>query len=142
LIGAGRARKLIAMPTIVLVEDNEGVSELVRHKLRNADYAVACAFDGVAGLETVRRTRPDLVILDLMLPGMDGFDVLREIRADEQTRSTPVLMLTALGEEAQVSRAFGLGADDYMTKPFRPAELLARVQRLLDGERPNRRGAA
>jgi len=86
--------------------------------------------------------RPDLVILDLMLPGMDGFDVLREIRAGAETKAIPVLMLTALGDEAHVSRAFGLGADDYMTKPFRPAELLARVQSLLRGERPNRRGAA
>ncbi len=131
MIGAAAARKLDPVATIVLVEDNEGVSQLVEHKLGRADYAVTCAFDGVEGLETVRRAEPDLVILDVMLPRMDGFAVLREIRADPRTRATPVLMLSALGDEEEVSRAFALGADDYMTKPFRPAELLARVQRLL-----------
>jgi DNA-binding response OmpR family regulator len=119
------------MKSIVLVEDNENVAQLVEYKLKKEPFDVVRASDGIQGLEVIRRIRPDLVILDIMLPKLDGFAVLRELRADVNTRATPVLMLTALAQEQDVAKGFQLGADDYMVKPFRPSELMVRIGKLL-----------
>jgi two-component system, OmpR family, response regulator len=113
---------------ILIVDDEENVCELVSLYFGKAGYDVVCASDGQEGLDKIREQRPDIVILDLMLPGMDGVDVCKEIR---KTSSIPLIMLTARVDE--VDRVLGLeiGADDYVTKPFSPRELLARVKAVL-----------
>ncbi|MGD2068351.1 MAG: response regulator transcription factor [Gemmatimonadota bacterium] len=120
---------------ILLVEDNEELAAGIRHNLELEGYAVECAPDGPAGLERAHEAPPDLLILDVMLPGMDGFQLLRTLRDDGFDR--PVLILTARGEEADKVRGFRLDADQYVTKPFGLLELLERVRALLR----RRRGA-
>ena len=117
------------MTTILVVEDNENLAFGLRNNLEIEGYTVEVVATGEAGLARARTARPDLVVLDLMLPGLDGFRVLRELR-HERIR-TPVLILTARGEEADKVRGLKLGADDYVTKPFGVLELLARVEAVL-----------
>jgi DNA-binding response OmpR family regulator len=119
---------------ILVVEDNRDLAYGLRNNLEIEGYAVEVAEDGAAALEGARRARPDLVILDLMLPQMDGFRVLRTLRAEGS--AVPVLVLTARGEEADKVRALRMGADDYVTKPFGLLELLARVEALIRRSRP------
>jgi DNA-binding response OmpR family regulator len=114
---------------ILIIEDNEDLAFGVRKALEFEGYHVDVALDGHAGLEAARRERSQLIVLDLMLPDMDGYDVLRELRREGV--HIPVLILTARGEEADVVLGFDFGADDYVTKPFSTAELLARVRALL-----------
>jgi len=115
--------------TILIVEDNADLAFGLRNNLEIEGYAVDVAADGHAGLAAARASRPDLVILDLMLPGLDGYRVLKALRDDGL--DMPVLILTAHGEEADKVRGFRLGADDYVTKPFGILELIARVAALL-----------
>jgi DNA-binding response OmpR family regulator len=118
---------------ILLIEDNADLAYGLRNNLEIEGYQVEVVGDGAKGLTRVRVAKPDLVILDLMLPGMDGFRVLRALRDDgpgEREREMPVLILTARGEEADKVRGLRLGADDYVTKPFGVLELLARVEAL------------
>jgi DNA-binding response OmpR family regulator len=117
------------MSRILLVEDNLDLALGLRNNLEIDGYEVEVASDGTTGLELARTRRPDLVILDLMLPGTDGFRVLRTLRTEGFT--VPILILTARGEEADKVRGLRLGADDYVTKPFGLLELLARVEALL-----------
>jgi DNA-binding response OmpR family regulator len=126
------------MTQIVVVEDNPDLAFGLRNNLEIEGYDVSVAGDGLAGLEAVRTTGPDLVILDLMLPGLDGFRVLRALR--EEGRDMPVLILTAKGEEADKVHGLQLGADDYVTKPFGVLELLARVKALLRRAAPRESG--
>jgi len=114
---------------ILVVEDNADLAYGLRNNLEIEGYAVEIAADGAVGLHRARESKPDLVILDLMLPELDGFRVLRELRASHFTM--PVLILTARGEESDKVRGLKLGADDYVTKPFGLLELLARVEALL-----------
>ncbi len=113
---------------ILIVEDETTLQETLAYNLKRQGYEVETAGDGLAGLEAARRARPNLIVLDLMLPGMDGFEVCRVLR---QEMNTPVLMLTARDDE--IDRVIGLevGADDYMTKPFSMRELIARVKAML-----------
>lgn len=117
------------MTRVLLIEDATDLAEGLRFNLELEGYAVKVAEDGHTGLALAREWDPDLVILDLMLPGMDGYQVLRSIRADG--RQTPVLILSARGEEADKVRGFQLDADQYVTKPFGLIELLERVKSLL-----------
>ncbi len=117
------------MTRILLIEDNADLAFGLRNNLEIEGYEVEVCGDGASGLERARRSRPDLVILDLMLPGLDGFRVLKAMRQDEL--AMPVLILTARGEEADKVRGLKLGADDYVTKPFGVLEILARVEALL-----------
>ena len=117
------------MPRILIVEDNPDLAFGLRNNLEIEGYDIAIAEDGLAGLRDARATRPDLIILDLMMPGMDGYRVLRTLR--DEGNSTPVLILSAKGEEADKVRGFRMGADDFVTKPFSLLELLARVEALL-----------
>ena len=115
--------------TVLVVDDDPTVSDVVRRYLERAGFGVLLAGDGQSALDLAEKTRPDLVILDLMLPGIDGLEVCRRLRAtDEQT---PIIMLTALGEEVDRVLGLQLGADDYLTKPFSPRELVLRVQSVL-----------
>jgi len=122
------------MKRVLIVEDNADLALGLRNNLEIEGYAVEVAADGNEGLRRARELAPDLVILDVMLPGIDGFRVLRTLR--EEKRNMPVLVLTARGEEADKVRGLKLGSDDYVTKPFGLLELLARVEALL------RRGGA
>src|SRR5919206_5398215 len=117
------------MTSILIVEDNADLAEGLRDNLELEGFEVAIAADGRSALVEARRQRPDLIILDLMLPELDGYHVLRTLR--EQGLDTPILILTARGEEADKVRGFRIGADDYVTKPFGLLELLARVEALL-----------
>jgi two-component system response regulator MtrA len=117
------------MTRVLVIEDSNDLAQGLRYNLELEGYAVKVADDGNAGLSMAREWDPDLVILDLMLPGMDGYSVLRTLRADG--RQTPVLILSARGEEADKVRGFQLDADQYVTKPFGLIELLERVKSLL-----------
>ena len=122
------------MTRVLIVEDNQDLAFGLRNNLEIEGYDVEVAEDGAAGLAAARGRRPDLIVLDLMLPGLDGYRVLRQLRDDGLT--APVLILTAKGEEADKVLGFRLGADDYVTKPFGLLELLARVEALLRRSRP------
>jgi DNA-binding response OmpR family regulator len=113
---------------ICVIEDEQVIANAVAARLRTEGFEVETAADGNEGVALCERVRPDLVVLDLMLPGLDGLEVCRRVQRD---RPVPVLMLTARGEEADVLVGLGVGADDYMTKPFSPRELVARVKALL-----------
>ncbi len=116
---------------ILVVEDEKTIAELVAEALKRRGYRVELAHDGDSGLLAAETSLPDLVILDVMLPGMDGWEVCRRIRENPSTRNTPVLMLTARREERDLLAGFDVGADDYMKKPFSVNELAARVRSLL-----------
>lgn len=116
------------MSTIIVIEDDRTLAELVKYNLSREGFVVFTAADGVVGLELIRREKPDAVIMDVMLPGMDGFELTRLLRREF---STPVLMLTARSEEIDKVLGLELGADDYLTKPFSMRELLARVKAML-----------
>lgn len=117
------------MRRILIVEDNPDLAFGLRNNLEIEGYDIAVAEDGLAGLREARSSAPDLIILDLMMPGLDGYRVLRTLR--DEGNSTPVLILSAKGEEADKVRGFRMGADDFVTKPFSLLELLARVEALL-----------
>lgn len=117
------------MRRILIVEDNPDLAFGLRNNLEIEGYDISVAEDGLAGLREARSSRPDLIILDLMMPGLDGYRVLRTLR--DEGNSTPVLILSAKGEEADKVRGFRMGADDFVTKPFSLLELLARVEALL-----------
>ncbi|MEX2203810.1 MAG: response regulator transcription factor [Actinomycetota bacterium] len=114
--------------TVLVVDDEETIAEAVRARLENEGYRVLVAGDGGQAIETAARERPDLVVLDLMLPGMDGLEVCKELQRE---RWVPVLMLTARTEEADKVAGFAVGADDYLTKPFSLRELVVRVRAIL-----------
>ena len=116
---------------ILVVDDEPDITALVAYHLARAGYRVSTAADGTEALKLARTERPDLVILDLMLPGVSGYDVLAELRRVDETRDVGVILLTARREEVDRIRGLTLGADDYLTKPFSPAELSLRVAALL-----------
>ena len=121
----------VPSPCILVVDDEPDIVALVAYHLAKAGYRVSTAATGADALEASRRERPSLVVLDLMLPGLSGFDVLERLRADEATRDVAVLMLTARREEPDRIRGLSLGADDYLTKPFSPQELVLRIAAIL-----------
>jgi DNA-binding response OmpR family regulator len=118
----------VSEQTVLVVDDEAAIAEAVRARLESEGYRVVVAADGPEAIEAHREHRPDLVVLDLMLPGMDGLEVCRRIQRD---RWTPVLMLTAKTEEADKVAGFAVGADDYLTKPFSLRELAVRVRAIL-----------
>ena len=121
----------MSIARLVVVEDDPDLRDVLRESLTREGYVVSVASDGVEGLALIRETRPALVCLDVMMPGKDGIEVCRELRADAEFRALPILMLTAKGDESDVVLGLGIGADDYMVKPARPKELVARVRALL-----------
>ena len=116
---------------ILVVDDEEDILELVRYNLAREGYWVSCATSGEEALKSSASEPVDLIILDLMLPGIDGLEVTRRLRERSGTRGTPIIMLTAKGEEADIVAGLELGADDYVTKPFSPRILIARVKAVL-----------
>jgi two-component system phosphate regulon response regulator PhoB len=127
-------------PRILVVEDEPDLVELVRHHLAREHYDVVTASDGETGLAEARRRLPDLVVLDLMLPGIDGLEVCRRLRADARTTHIPIVMLTAKGEESDAVIGLSAGADDYVRKPFGMKELVARIATRLRGSEPRAAG--
>jgi two-component system, OmpR family, phosphate regulon response regulator PhoB len=123
---------------VLIVEDEDAIVTLLTYNLEAAGYGVATSKSGDDAVHAVRDERPDLVILDWMLPGLSGIEICRQIRASLDTRALPIIMLTARGEEADRLRGLQTGADDYMVKPFSVAELLARVQALLRRATPEK----
>jgi two-component system, OmpR family, alkaline phosphatase synthesis response regulator PhoP len=113
---------------IAIIEDEPDISELLVYNLEKEGYAVIRSFDGGEGLKLIRQERPDLILLDLMLPGMDGLEICQALKQDEQTRHIPIVMITAKSEESDVIVGLQMGADDYVTKPFSPKVVLARVK--------------
>ena len=116
---------------VLIIEDDPDIVRLLEHYLSSEKYTVSSAKDGVEGLELARREIPRVVILDLMLPGIDGLEVCRQLRQDARTSNIAILMLTAKAEETDKVVGLELGADDYMSKPFSPRELVARIKALL-----------
>ncbi|NQU24971.1 MAG: response regulator transcription factor [Candidatus Nealsonbacteria bacterium] len=121
----------MARENILVVEDEEEIQELVRYNLAKEGFSVTCAGSGEEALQKVRRQLPALVVLDLMLPGLDGLEVCKVLKGDAATRDVAVVMLTAKGEEADIVTGLELGADDYITKPFSPRVLIARIRAVL-----------
>ena len=127
------------MPDLVMViEDEKEIRDLVRYNLERSGYRVSTASDGEAGLKDIFASRPDALVLDLMLPGRSGLEVLRELRTEPLTRDLPVVVLTARAAEMDKLIGFEHGADDYLTKPFSSRELIARLKALLRRSRPER----
>lgn len=122
--------------TILVIEDEEDVTDLVRYHLKKAKFRVISAKDGAEGLELAGSERPDAIILDIMLPRLNGFEVAKRLRAEESTRSIPLLILSAKGESESRIKGLELGADDYLPKPFSPRELVLRIQSLLRRSAP------
>ena len=119
------------MSRILIVEDDNDIAKLIAHYLEKNGYGVEIAPDGARALATATEAPPDLVILDLMLPGLNGLDVCKALRYDARTAALPIIMLTARGEESERILGLDSGADDYIVKPFSPNELVARVRALL-----------
>lgn len=121
----------MARETILIVEDDENIQQLVGYNLAKAGFQVLYAENGEQALASVKRELPDLMVLDIMLPSLNGFEVCKILRKDPQTKTLPIIMLTAKGEEKDVTTGLDLGADDYITKPFSPKILVARIKAAL-----------
>jgi two-component system alkaline phosphatase synthesis response regulator PhoP len=121
----------MAKEKILVVDDEEDILELLKYNLSREGYRVSCTTSGEKTLSLVERETPDLILLDLMLPGMDGLEVARRLKDKSHAKNVPIVMLTAKGEEADIVTGLELGADDYVTKPFSPRILLARVRAVL-----------
>lgn len=121
----------MAREKILVVEDEEDILELIKYNLVKEGYQVTTAASGEEAVKAAQRSVPELILLDIMLPGMDGLEVCRVLKHDPATMKTPIIMLTAKGEESDIVAGLELGADDYMTKPFSPKVVIARVRNLL-----------
>lgn len=121
----------MAEEKILIVDDEDHIRELIKFNFINNGYKVIAAADGIEALELARKETPQLILLDVMLPGMDGYDVCKEIRRDHSISNTPIIMITAKGEELDKILGLELGADDYITKPFSVRELVARTKAVL-----------
>jgi len=116
---------------IIIIEDEKDILEVLEYNLKREGYRVSVSSDGKAGLKMVHQDKPDLVLLDIMLPELDGLEICRILKNEPSTRAIPIIMVTAKEEESDVVLGLGLGADDYVTKPFSPKELIARIKALL-----------
>jgi two-component system alkaline phosphatase synthesis response regulator PhoP len=121
----------MAKKKILVVEDDRDISELITYNLEREGYDVACLYDGSHAVDFVHKRKPELIILDLMLPEVDGIEICRTLKSDGATRHIPIVMLTAKSEEADVVVGLQMGADDYIPKPFSPKVLVARIKALI-----------
>jgi DNA-binding response OmpR family regulator len=119
--------------TVLIADDEPNIVISLEFLMKREGHRVLVARDGVQALDAIRRERPDLVLLDVMMPGKTGFEVCQAVRADETLAGTRILLLTAKGRDTDVAQGLGVGADGYMTKPFSTKELAARVRSMLDG---------
>ena len=116
---------------IIVIEDEKDILDVLEYNLKREGFRVSTSSDGKAGLNMVRQDKPDLVLLDIMLPEIDGLEICRILKNESSTRAIPIIMVTAKEEESDVVLGLGLGADDYVTKPFSPKELIARIKAML-----------
>jgi two-component system phosphate regulon response regulator PhoB len=123
--------RVMTRERILVVDDEEDLLELVNYNLSREGYRVECVASGEAALAAARKALPDLIVLDLLLPNIDGLEICRLLKGDSKTKHIPIIMLTAKGEESDMVTGLELGADDYMTKPFSPRVLLARIKAML-----------
>jgi DNA-binding response OmpR family regulator len=123
--------KAMSKPTVLVIDDERDLIELVRYNLEREGFDLIAATDGASGLDIARRHKPDLIVLDVMMPGLDGLEVCRQLRGHQDTRGLPIIMLTAKAFEPDRVVGLEMGADDYVTKPFSPRELVARVKAVL-----------
>ena len=134
---AGQNRgSIVAGEKILVIEDDQDIADLLQYNLERERYHVVLAATGEKGLEAARQKSPSLILLDLMLPGINGLDVCRTLKDDATTRSIPIIMISARTEEADIVSGLELGADDYITKPFSPREVLARLRAVLRRRQP------
>jgi len=131
---------LLKTEKIVVIEDEDDILEVIAYNLKREGYEVITSTSGEDGLDKIEKASPQLVVLDLMLPEIDGLELCRKLKSDPLTRSIPVIMVTAKGEESDVVLGLGVGADDYVTKPFSPRELVARVKAVLRRSRARPEG--
>lgn len=117
--------------TVLIVDDEEDILELIKYNLKTEGYSIITAMTGEAAIKIAKNQRPDIIVLDLMLPGIDGMEVTRYLKKDSQTEDIPIVMLTAKGDESDIVAGLELGANDYMSKPFSPKELVARIRAIL-----------
>jgi len=122
---------MAAKNTILIIDDEIDFVEVLRTRLEDSNYEVIVAYDGAEGLEVAEKKRPDLVILDIMLPKIDGFDVCRKLKIDEHFKYIPIIMLSAKFQTSDIKFGMAMGADAYITKPFEPQALLEKIQELL-----------
>ena len=130
----------MAKESILVIEDEQDILALIRYNLEKEGYGVFAVTSGEAGLDAARANLPDLILLDLMLPGLDGFEICKILKADAHTAPIPILMLTAKGEESDIVTGLELGADDYITKPFSPKVLVARIRTVLRRQSKGEKG--
>jgi len=123
--------------TILIVDDEEDIIELIKYNLKNEGYSILTAQSGEQAIKIAKQSRPDLIVLDLMLPGMDGLEVTRYLRSNEETSDMPIVMLTAKGEESDIITGLELGANDYISKPFSPKVLTARIRAIFRRRKKN-----
>ncbi|NOX34484.1 MAG: response regulator [Deltaproteobacteria bacterium] len=121
----------MAKETILIVDDEEDIIELIKYNLKNEGYSILTAQTGEKAIKMAKEFHPDLMVLDLMLPGIDGLEVTKNLRNNNRTRHLPIVMLTAKGEESDIVTGLELGANDYISKPFSPKVLIARVRAIL-----------
>ncbi len=122
--------------TILIVEDDKNISKLIKYNLEKEGFKCLVSFDGEDAIKTLDKSPADLIILDIMLPGIDGLEVCRQVKQDKKLSGTPIIMLTAKGEEVDKVVGFELGADDYIVKPFSPRELILRIKAILKRLQP------
>lgn len=125
-------------PAVLIADDDDDVLELIELSLRPAGYRLILAHDGDEALQAARRHSPALAVLDVTMPKMTGYEVVEAIRADPEIGDTPIFLLTARAQRADVEHGLALGADEYISKPFKPRDLRARVESVLTGDRPAR----
>lgn len=123
-------------PKVLVVEDDEAIAAMIKYNLKAEGFTVAHADDGEVALHMIAEDKPDIILLDWMLPNLSGIEVCRRVRHNEKTRSIPIIMVTARSEESDKLMGLDYGADDYITKPFSPAELIARIKAVLRRIRP------
>lgn len=120
-----------SMPTVLVIDDEVHIIKIIEYKLRAAGHTVISARDGIEGVERAKVERPDLILLDIMMPRMDGFQALEILKENPETQAIPVLMLTVKGREGDRRRGLRMGVVEYLTKPFSPSELLHRINAVL-----------
>ncbi|MCD4677928.1 MAG: response regulator transcription factor [Desulfobacula sp.] len=127
----------MAKETILIVDDEQDIIELIKYNLKNEGYAILTAQTGEQAVKIAEQSQPDLMVLDLMLPGIDGLEVTKYLKNNEQTRDMPIVMLTAKGEESDIVTGLELGASNYISKPFSPKVLVARIRAILRRRKKN-----
>ena len=132
----------MANPTVLIIEDDRSLANVLEYNLTNAGYQAHCAYDGQDGVSQARLKLPDLIVLDIMIPIIDGLEVCRQLRSIPETQSIPIIMLTAKGEESDQLVGFSVGADDYVVKPFSVKILMERIKSLLRRQSRQKQGGA